>query len=48
MSNQDAISTEHLTILREGSGISDDVILARGYRTVTDPKELRELGFSRP
>src|ERR1700759_1668790 len=27
------------------SGISEEFILARGYATVTDKKELRELGF---
>jgi hypothetical protein len=47
MSDQNILSPEHLTVLREGSGISDEVILARGYLTITDPKELRERGFSR-
>ncbi|MGA9770315.1 MAG: DUF3854 domain-containing protein [Blastocatellia bacterium] len=47
MSNQNTLSSDHLTILREDSGISDEVITARGYRTITDPKELRERGFSR-
>lgn len=40
------LSNEHLAMLRQGSGISDDVIRARGYRTVTDRRDLEELGFS--
>ena len=40
------LSERHLKMLREGSGISDEVIDARGYRTVTDEKELIPLGFS--
>ncbi len=40
------LSPAHLGMLRAGSGISDDVILARGYRTVTDPDELAALGFA--
>lgn len=40
------LSPAHLGMLRSGSGISDDVILARGYRTVTDPDELEVLGFA--
>jgi len=39
------LSRPHLEMLRRGSGISDAVIAARGYRTVTDPKELAALGF---
>jgi hypothetical protein len=34
----------HLKMLRDESGISDEVIAARGYRTVTDHKELTSLG----
>lgn len=34
-------------MLRESSGIADVVILARGYRTITAPQELRALGFAR-
>jgi len=33
-------------MLREESSISDEVIAARGYRTITDPKELTILDFS--
>lgn len=40
------LSDKHLKMLREDSGISDEVIKARGYRTVTDEKELTPLGFS--
>jgi hypothetical protein len=42
---QHVLSEPHLRMLREGSAISDEVITARGYRTVTDAKELRDLGF---
>ena len=37
---------EHYAMLSKGSGISDEVIAARGYCTITEPKELLELGFS--
>jgi len=40
------LSERHLKMLRDASGISDEVIAARGYRTVTDEKELIPLGFS--
>jgi hypothetical protein len=40
------LSPAHLEMLRRGSAISDDVIAARGYRTVTDPVALAALGFS--
>ena len=40
------LSPEHLRMLRVGSGISPEDILARGYFTATDPDQLRELGFS--
>src|ERR1041385_8356706 len=40
------LSERHLKMLREEAGISDEVIAARGYRTVTDEKELIPLGFS--
>ena len=33
-------------MLRDGSGINDDVIAARGYRTITDEAELAVLGLS--
>ena len=41
------LSPEHLSMLREGSAISDEVIAARGYRTILEGNELRELGFAR-
>lgn len=40
------LSAEHLRMLRDESGISEEVIRARGYRTVTDPRELADLGFA--
>ncbi len=43
----DLLSPEPLTMLRDGSSILDEVILARGYRTVTSPADLLELGFGR-
>lgn len=42
----DKLSTEHIGMLHDESGISDDVILARGYRTITDKAELKGLGFA--
>lgn len=36
----------HLAMLRDESSISDEVIAARGYCTITDPNKLAELGFS--
>jgi len=41
------LSPDHYKMLHEGSGISDEVIELRPYRTVTDPKQLEALGFSR-
>src|SRR5262245_46446916 len=46
MKLEDTLSTEHLKHLREGSGLSDEVILERGYRTITTKTALREYGFS--
>lgn len=40
------LSERHLKMLREESGISEEIITARGYRTITDEKELIPLGFS--
>ena len=40
------LALNHLQTLRDGSGISDEVIAARGYRTVTDSNELSALGFA--
>ncbi len=46
MSNKPNLSDEHYTELYVESGISDAVIEARGYRTITDPRELADLGFA--
>lgn len=40
------LATRHLSMLRDGSGLSTVVIAARGYRTVTDAAELARLGFT--
>jgi len=40
------LSSGHTQMLKVESGISEEVIHARGYVTVTDKKELRKLGFS--
>lgn len=40
------LGPEHLRMLREGSGIAAEDILARGYFTATDPEQLHELGFA--
>jgi hypothetical protein len=40
------LSEHHLTMLKVESSISDQVIDARGYRTVTEKGELIEYGFS--
>jgi hypothetical protein len=39
------LSDPHRTILRTGSGITEAVMAARGYRTITDAAELLALGF---
>src|SRR5262245_56410346 len=41
------LSAAHLHMLRAESGISDAVIAARGYRTITGHKELTALGFAK-
>jgi hypothetical protein len=40
------LSPQHLSMLRQESGISDQVISARGYRTITLEQDLRDLGFA--
>lgn len=40
------LSEEHRVMLQEESGISRQVIRERGYRTIRDTRELREVGFS--
>lgn len=49
--NQENYTTSHSLVqqhyeMLKASAISDEVISERGYRTITDPKELRSLGFS--
>lgn len=46
MERHEALSADHLKMLREESGISEAIITARGYRTVTDVKALIALGFT--
>lgn len=41
------LSREHFETLVSGSGISVEVVNARKYRTITEPKQLRDLGFNR-
>ena len=38
------LTERHLKELR-ASAISDEVILARGYRSISDPSDLRDIGF---
>lgn len=45
MSEDYPLSTNHLAMLCEESGIRDEVIAARGYRTITDEADLIPLGF---
>ena len=40
------LSAAHLKMLRHESAIADEVIRTRGYRTIVDASELRELGFA--
>ncbi|MBI9048656.1 MAG: DUF3854 domain-containing protein [Anaerolineaceae bacterium] len=40
------LSDRHTKMLKEESGISDQVILARGYRTITSEADLVQFGFS--
>ena len=40
------LSDKHYKMLAAESGINDEVIRQRGYRTVTDSAELRDLGFA--
>jgi hypothetical protein len=34
-------------MLRTESGITDEIIARRGYRTIDDPWDLQDLGFSK-
>jgi hypothetical protein len=40
------LAEQHEKMLREESGISQEVVVARGYRTVDTKSELKRLGFS--
>ena len=40
------LNAEHTRVLREESGISDEVIRQRGYRSISQAAELRALGFA--
>ncbi len=46
MENEGRLSPEHLRTLTEGSGLSQAIIVGRGYRTVSSKAELQRLGFS--
>lgn len=41
-----ALLTEHLQHLRNGSGLTDEIIKERGYRSVIEKPELEKMGFS--
>ncbi len=43
----DYLSDEHMKMLSEESGISEELIEARGYRSVEKKAELESLGFSK-
>lgn len=40
------LTAEHIAQLRDGSGISEEVILERGYRSIATRTILREFGFA--
>ena len=44
--DQNKLSDHHHSMLIDGSAITEDAIHARGYRTITDPRELGTLGFT--
>ena len=46
--SQKYLAPHHLEALISGSGISEEVVEARGYWTVTHPDDLIELGFTKP
>ena len=48
MTTATTLSLAHHTMLARGSGISDAVIAARGYRTCTGYSELKSLGIALP
>src|SRR6266545_85811 len=51
MPDEPGLLPHHIEQLTQGSGISLQVIMARGYRSIEAPDgypELKRLGFSRP
>jgi hypothetical protein len=42
----DLLAPHHAKMLLQGSGISEEVVTTRGYRTVNEPSDLKALGFS--
>lgn len=46
MTDSVRLQPQHMAMLRDESGISEQVILARGYRSILDKDELRKLGFA--
>jgi putative DNA primase/helicase len=46
-SSQKYLAPHHMKALNSASGISEEVIQARGYWTATDPDELIDLGFAK-
>jgi hypothetical protein len=40
------LTLKHLDALRSGSGLSLNVIQERGYRSMTDKKQLADAGFA--
>ncbi|MCL4872011.1 MAG: toprim domain-containing protein [Anaerolineae bacterium] len=46
MSNESRLQPHHLRMLRDESGITDEMIRARGYRSIKNDDELRGLGFA--
>ena len=44
--NLGSLLPQHLAMLREESGLSNDIIVERGYRSVTSAAELRAAGYS--
>src|SRR2546422_11630318 len=42
------LASHHRAMLHDGSGIADEVITARGYRTSTGYSELKSLGIALP
>ncbi len=43
---KEILSTNHFEMLSKESCISEEVIIARGYKTISNKNELAELGFS--